>query len=80
MKKVMPFAETRKQMFFKTGVSVFEQTSPFDEAQVLNDNIVYLTTALELDKLEIKAAEESDKPAINDECCPMEPIMEFRND
>ena len=80
MKKVMPFAETRKQMLAKSGVSVFEQTSPFDESQVLRDNLTYLTTSLELEKLEVKAAEESDKPTVNDECCPMEPMIEFRND
>ena len=78
MKKVMPFAETRKQMLAKNGVSVFEQTSPFDEAQVLRDNLSYLTTALELQELDVKAAEESDKAALKDECCPMEPVIEFR--
>ena len=77
MKKVMPFAETRKQMVAKNGVSVFAETCPFDEGQVLRDNLVYLTGALELEVLDIKAAEESENVNVKDECCPLEPIIEF---
>ena len=80
MKRVMPFAETRKQMLLKSGPSVFEQTSPFDEVTVLQENLSYLTTSLELEGIDIRPADESDLPGVKDECCPMEPVIVFRNE
>ncbi|KAI1286671.1 Leucine--tRNA ligase, cytoplasmic [Halotydeus destructor] len=80
MKKAMPFAEERKKMFSKQGPNVFNQTSLFDEVAVLTENLSYLTNTLELEGLEIKAAEESDQENIRDETCPLEPTIVFRRE
>lgn len=77
MKKVMPFAEIRKQMLILQGPSVFNQTSSFDETNILSENINYLTNTLELEGIDIKRANEADTK-IQEECCPLQPFMVFR--
>jgi leucyl-tRNA synthetase len=79
MKKVMPFAETRKQMFKKQGKGVFNQTAPFDEVKVLEENLAYLTATLELEGLDIKSADEAEAK-VQEECCPLEPYVVFRQE
>lgn len=80
MKKVMPFAESRKQMFLQQGPQVFEQTSLFDEVAVLQENIAYLTNALELEGLDVKFSDEADLAQVVEECCPLEPTIVFRRE
>lgn len=75
MKKVMPFAEMRKQMFLKQGAAVFEQTSSFDEMQVLQENIAYIRLAIDVDNVEIKYADKDDQVQ---EACPLEPTIVFK--
>jgi len=80
MKKVMPFVDERKKMFARQGESVFCQTSEFDETAVLQDNIEYLTNTLELEGITISFADQCDLPHIQEECCPLEPSIIYRNE
>ncbi|XP_054158763.1 leucine--tRNA ligase, cytoplasmic-like [Oppia nitens] len=79
MKKVMPFAEHRKQMFVEFGESVFEETSAFDERQVLRENIAYLTSTLDLESVDIEFADAADEK-IQGECCPGDPYIVYRTE
>lgn len=78
MKRVMPFVELRKQMFLKSGASVFDETCSFDEAQVLKDNITYIKSTLDLIEITVEPSESSDLPQVKDECVPQEPIIILR--
>ena len=80
MKKVMPFVEARKQAFLVEGSCVFEEASPFDEREILNENFCYIINSLELDGLEIKSADDCDLSSVKDECCPLEPVIIFRRE
>lgn len=79
MKKAMPFAETRRKMLLTQGDQVFNQTAPFDELSVLNENINYLQSTLDLEDLQVKYADTAESK-IQEECCPLEPYIVFRND
>jgi len=79
MKKVMPFAEHRKQMFAEFGESVFNETSAFSERDVLNENIAYLMSTLDLEGLDIEFSDAAEE-RIQDETCPGEPFIVFRVD
>lgn len=77
MKKVMPFAEVRKQLIQKLGEEAFNLTSPFDECQVLTENLSYLKSTLEVDNIIIEDAADSDNPKIIEDCCPSCPMIVF---
>lgn len=77
MKKVMPFAELRKQIIVNLGEEAFNLTLPFNERQVLEDNMNYLKSALEVDDITIKEADESEDSKIIEDCCPSRPIIMF---
>jgi leucyl-tRNA synthetase len=80
MKKAMPFAELRKQIILKLGEEAFNLTLPFDEAEILSENMSYIKSALnDLQNVEIKDAESSDDPRILEDCCPSAPIIIFSN-
>ncbi|RWS07474.1 leucine--tRNA ligase: cytoplasmic-like protein, partial [Dinothrombium tinctorium] len=76
MKKVMPFAEMRKRLLQTQGESVFNQTTCFDEFEVLKENIEYLKNTLEVEHIVIKSADEADSK-VQEECCPQEPYIIF---
>lgn len=78
MKRVMPFVDLRKQMFLKSGPSVFAETCSFDEAAVLTENIVYIKSTLDLVEINVEPSESSDLPQVKDECVPQEPIIVLR--
>lgn len=77
MKKAMPFAEFRKQIFTKIGEKAFDSALPFDEMQILEDNLPFLTSSLEIDEIIIKSSLESDDPRIFEDCCPSNPAIKF---
>lgn len=77
MKKVMPFAEVRKQLILKLGEDAFNLMLPFDEADVLNANMNYLQNSLELENITVVDAETSEDPKIIEDCCPSCPIINF---
>lgn len=77
MKKVMPFAEYRKQIFSKIGEKAFDFALPFDELQILRDNIDFLKNSLELESISIKESIESDDPRIVEDCSPSNPTIKF---
>lgn len=77
MKKVMPFAEMRKQMIIDLGEQAFNLTSPFDERGVLEKSISYLTSTLDVPNLSVKDAHESHDSRITEDCCPLNPIIVF---
>lgn len=82
MKKVMPFAEFRRQMVANIGVEAFNLTVPFDEMQVLNDNMPYLKNSLDVEDINIVMvdATQSDQPkAIVEDCCPSKPQIVFEH-
>lgn len=77
MKKVMPFAERRKQVILDLGEEAFNLTLPFDEGQVLEENISYLRNSLEVEDITIKEATLSEDSKIIEDCCPSKPIILF---
>lgn len=77
MKKVMPFAEMRKQMFLDSGEIVFEDAAPFDEIEVLQSNYDYLLSTLDLCGLDFKYSDEAETK-IQEDCCPQAPYIMFR--
>lgn len=80
MKKVMPFAEFRKQIVAELGEEAFNLTLPFDERKVLEANITYLKNALGVNDVTIKEAADSDDSRIIEDCCPSRPIIIFEAD
>ena len=54
MKKVMPYVQMVKERVGQIGERALDLTSPFDEMQVLNENIDYMTNTLELDGIEVR--------------------------
>lgn len=77
MKKAMPFAEFRKQIVLKLGEEAFNLTTPFDERKVLEENLVYLSNALEVVSIKIVDAHESEDPKVLEDCCPSRPMILF---
>ena len=48
MKRVMPFAQAAKESVAVHGVNALNLTMDFDEISILNENLVYLTSTLEV--------------------------------
>lgn len=80
MKKVMPFAEMRKQLIIELGEEAFNLTSPFDEREVLENSMVYLVGTLGVQSVIVKNADESDDSRIAEDCCPLNPIIVFSSE
>lgn len=81
MKKVMPFAEYRKQLITAYGAKAFDVTSPYDESGVLYENLVYLQSTLEIPDIIIKEIDpKEDPPHVVEECCPSQPIIMYFSD
>jgi leucyl-tRNA synthetase len=78
MKKVMPFAELRKRMYVEHGKQALSQTSLVDELDVLQANSTYLQSTLGIERLSVKASDESDDARVLEECAPGEPIIVFQ--
>ncbi|XP_071786614.1 leucine--tRNA ligase, cytoplasmic-like [Asterias amurensis] len=79
MKKVMPFVQHVKENVAKSGARAMDLTMEFDEKVVLETNLAYLTSTLELEGLEVKfSAEATEK--IQEECCPGTPFSLFRTE
>ncbi|CAM5999081.1 unnamed protein product [Sphagnum balticum] len=58
---------------------VFNETTAFDEIQVLQENLSYLTSTLDLEGLDVKYSSEAEE-RIQEECCPGEPFIVYRNE
>lgn len=77
MKKVMPFAEARKRLILDLGEEAFNLTLPFDECQVLQENISYLRNTLEIEDITIIEAQDSNDAKVIEDCCPSSPMIVF---
>ncbi|XP_041463442.1 leucine--tRNA ligase, cytoplasmic-like isoform X1 [Lytechinus variegatus] len=78
MKKVMPFVQHIKENVASKGPRALDTTMEFEETDVLQSNLDYLSTTLELEGLEVRpSSEASDK--IQEECCPGKPFSVFVN-
>lgn len=77
MKKAMSFAEYRKQLVADLGEQAFNLTVPFDEIKVLEENITYLKSSLEIDDITIQDSSTSEDPKIVEDCCPSNPSIRF---
>ncbi|XP_071500839.1 LOW QUALITY PROTEIN: leucine--tRNA ligase, cytoplasmic-like [Diadema antillarum] len=76
MKRVMPFVQHIKENVAVKGPRAMETTMDFDEIDILQSNLEYLTNTLELEGLEVRpSTEASDK--IQEECCPGKPYSVF---
>lgn len=80
MKKVMPFAEFRKQIIINLGEEAFNLTLPYSERQVLEENLCYIETALEVGNITIQEANQSGDPKVIEDCCPSRPMISFATD
>ena len=66
-------------MFAEFGESVFEETSAFDEIEVLFENLPYLTSTLDLEGLTIEYSDKAEEKVQN-ETCPGDPYIVFRTE
>jgi leucyl-tRNA synthetase len=66
-------------MFAEFGESVFEETSAFDEMEILRENISYLISTLDLEGLDIELSDSAEQK-IQDETCPGDPYIMFRTE
>lgn len=80
MKKVMPFAETRRKLFAEQGELAFDKNlKMIDEKQVLEQMIDYLKYTLNVEKINLRWANESQDERIRD-TCPLEPLINYEID
>lgn len=81
MKKTMPFVQTVKEQLALRGPSALNLSSSFDERAVLNENIDYIRSTLELDDVEVVYTDQANvDPKIKDDCCPGSPFISFRTE
>jgi len=66
-------------MFLEFGESVFEETSAFNEMEVLRENTSYLISTLDLEGLDFEYSDKAEE-RIQEECCPGGPYIVFRNE
>jgi len=76
MKKVMPYVQMVKDRYTVIGERALSLTSPFDEAQILNENINYIRNTLDLQDVNIKCATEG-SPVIQENSYPGHPTYDF---
>lgn len=80
MKKTMPFVMVAKDNFEKHGLAALNLTTEFDEYEVINTNLKYLTNTLDLEGVDVKFSEEAEDDKVKDECCPGKPFITFRTE
>lgn len=66
-------------MFAEYGESVFDETSAFDEVEVLNENLSYIISTLDLEGLSIESSDKAEEK-IQNETCPGDPYIVFRTE
>ncbi|XP_013388845.1 leucine--tRNA ligase, cytoplasmic isoform X1 [Lingula anatina] len=77
MKKVMPFVQLVKEGVAQKGVEAMNLTLDFDEKAVLEANLTYLVSTLELEGLEVKFSTEASENKIKEENCPGKPFLVY---
>lgn len=76
MKKVMPFVQAMREKVEHLGIEALNVITEFDEKNVLEENLQYLLSTLDLRDIELKYSDEAtDK--IKEECCPGQPFIVF---
>lgn len=78
-KKTMPFVQFVKARIEEFGLAALDLTLDFDEAEVLLDNLDYLTSTLQMEGVDVKFASEANEK-IQEECRPGTPFILFRTD
>uniref|UniRef100_A0A383W6K7 leucine--tRNA ligase n=1 Tax=Tetradesmus obliquus TaxID=3088 RepID=A0A383W6K7_TETOB len=73
----MPFARYKMDEALKGGKQVLDVKLPFDEAQLLRDNLPYLLRSLNLEGLQISSAAAADAPAAAAAAGPGTPHIHF---
>ncbi len=68
-KKTMPFVQFVKARIEEFGLAALDLTLDFDEAEVLLDNLDYLTSTLQMEGVDVKFASEANEK-IQEECRP----------
>lgn len=72
---VMPFAKFKMEEAVKGGAQVLDVKLPFDERQLLLDNLAYLKRALKLDSINIALV--SDEAAVKGAAHPVDPTQAY---
>jgi len=72
----MPYIQMVKERYEQIGSRAIDLQSPFDEMNVLNENIGYVTSTLELDGVEVKYSTEGDN-VIQENTYPGHPTYNF---
>ena len=67
----MPFVQFVKARIEELGLAALDLTLDFDEAEVLEDNLEYLLSTLQMEGVEIKFASDANEK-IQEECRPGE--------
>ncbi|KAK3881851.1 hypothetical protein Pcinc_013740 [Petrolisthes cinctipes] len=79
MKKVMPFVQAVRERMDKFGESALKDTVEFDECSILEENMDYLQSTLDLEGIELKWTEECENERTQEEVVPGEPYLTFFN-
>ncbi|XP_050416526.2 leucine--tRNA ligase, cytoplasmic [Patella vulgata] len=75
-KKIMPFVQIIKESFSKDGMKALNLTTEYNEMDILQVNLKYLISTLELEGIEIKFSDLAEDK-VKEECCPGKPFMTF---
>jgi len=78
MKKVMPFVAYTKDQVAIRGLEALDTQLPWDEVQVLTDNLSYLLATLDLEGVDVALSTELGEKG--DDCRPGAPIITFRTE
>ncbi|CAG7727120.1 unnamed protein product [Allacma fusca] len=79
-KKVMPFVQMIKERIDVVGAEqALMLTCQFNEVDVLEKNIEYITNSLELEGIVVRSAQDSNEEKVKEECCPGKPLISFDN-
>ena len=69
MKKVMPFVAWAKERVTEQGLSALDLSLEFDEKKVLEDNLNYLMSTLQMEGIDVKFSSEANEKT-QEECRP----------
>ncbi|XP_043220831.1 leucine--tRNA ligase, cytoplasmic-like [Amphibalanus amphitrite] len=78
MKKIMPFVSVVIDKVGIVGMQALNLTLDFDEREVLQANLEYLVSTLELEGLNLRLSTESPDERVREECCPGAPYVQYR--